>query len=135
MSASFALQVAILAALRSDAGVKAALGDPVRIYDVPPMDIGFPFAVLERADCRPWGGMPVEGDEHTLSIHIWSRYGGAREAKQITAAIRSVLQDAVLSVEGHRLVNLRVTYADHFRGADARTQHGIVRLRAVTEPV
>ena len=44
------------------------------------------------------------------------------------------LIDAPLAPVGHHLANLRFVVADIRREADGRTYHGIVRLRAVTEP-
>ena len=134
MSASFAVQTALISALRGHTEVQAALGSPARVYDMPPGEVTFPFAILERAEARPWGGGPDEGHEHSLSLHVWSRYGGARECKTILAAMQTALHDQPLTLSGHRLVNLRVTYSDCFRAPDGRTHHGVLRLRAVTEP-
>ncbi len=44
------------------------------------------------------------------------------------------LVDAPLELNEHRLANLRFIVADVRREADGRTYHGVVRLRAVTEP-
>ena len=91
MSASFAVQTALITALRGHTEVQAALGSPARVYDMPPAEVTFPFAILERAEARPWGGGPDEGHEHSLSLHVWSRYGGARECKTILAAMQTVM--------------------------------------------
>ena len=74
------------------------------------------------------------GDEHALTLHVWSRQGGHREAHIIAGALLEALVDAPLSHDGHYLANLRFIVADVRREGDGRTYHGIVRLRAVTEP-
>jgi hypothetical protein len=51
------------------------------------------------------------------------------------ALVRLSLHGAALSLDGHRLINLRVTYADLFKAADWRSTYGVLRLRAVTEPL
>ena len=43
MTGAWALQEAIYAALAADAGVKAVLGDPARIYDDAPPEAIFRF--------------------------------------------------------------------------------------------
>jgi dihydroxy-acid dehydratase len=51
------------------------------------------------------------------------------------ALVRLSLHGASLNLDGHRLINLRVTYADLFKAADWRSTFGVLRLRAVTEPL
>jgi hypothetical protein len=53
----------------------------------------------------------------------------------IAGAVLEALSDAPLTLDGHHLANLRFIVADVRREADGRTYHGIVRLRALTEPV
>ena len=133
MSPDLALHKALLDHLRADAGLIALLGDPPRIHDAPPAQPVWPMVVFGRAETRPWGGLDGEGLEHALTLTCLSRFDGAEEAKAVVAALRARLHDAALTLDGWRLVNLRVTYGDVFRAADARTVLGVLRLRAVTE--
>ena len=133
MSPDLALHRALLDHLRADAGLIALLGDPPRIHDAPPAQPVWPMVVFGRAETRPWGGLDGEGLEHALTLTCLSRFDGAEEAKAVVAALRARLHDAALTLDGWRLVNLRVTYGDVFRAADARTILGVLRLRAVTE--
>lgn len=135
MSPDLALQKALLDHLRADAGLRALLGEPARIHDEPPETRLHPFVVLGRAETRPWGGVDGEGLEHALTLTCVSRFDGAEEAKAVVAAMRACLHGADLPLAGHRLVNLRVTYADVFRSPDWRPLYGVVRVRAVTEPI
>ena len=130
-----ALQGAIFARLRGDPALSALLGDPVRVYDEPPADPVYPYLTLARSEAKPWGGTEGEGVEHTLTLSVVSHFGGAEEAKAVSALIRASLHNAALSLEDHRLVNLRVTYADVFRSSEWRSTLGVLRLRAVTEPL
>lgn len=133
MSPDLALHKALLDHLRADPGLAALLGDPPRIHDEPPAQPVWPMVVFGRAETRLWGGVDGEGLEHSLTLTCLSRFEGAEEAKAVVAALRARLHDADLTLDGWRLVNLRVTYGDVFRAADARTLLGVVRLRAVTE--
>ena len=68
-----------------------------------------------------------------VTLHVWSRGSGRKEALEIMGAARVVLHDQTLSLSGHRLVNLRHTFSEVRRDTDGETYHGIVRFRAVTE--
>jgi hypothetical protein len=129
-----ALRAAIRAALAADTPLTSLLGGP-KIYDEPPRDAALPYVTL-GADLVADASTATEpGDEHALTLHVWSRQGGHREAHLIAGAVLDALVDAPLSLAGHRLANLRFVVADVRREADGRTYHGLVRLRAVTEPV
>ena len=130
-----ALQAAVLAHLLADTGLTALLGDPPRIHDQPPAQPVYPYALIGRAEARPWGGLDGEGTEHLLTLTVVSQFEGAEEAKAIVAAIRALLHEADLTLTDHRLVNLRTSFADVFRAADWRSTYGVLRLRAVTEPL
>jgi len=130
-----ALQKAVLAALRGAAALSALLGDPPRVFDEPPAQPGYPYLTLSRAETRPWGGVLGEGVEHALTLTCVSRFGGVEEAKAVMAAVRAVLHGAALTLDDHRLVNLRATFGDTFRASDWRSTFGVLRLRAVTEPL
>lgn len=134
MSPDLALHRALLDHLRADPGLVPLLGDPPRVHDQPPAEPVWPLVLLGRAETRPWGGLDGEGVEHALTLTCLSRFDGAEEAKAIIAAIRARLHGAAPALDGHRLVNLRVTYGDVFRAADARMVQGVLRVRAVTEP-
>jgi len=130
MSAERAFIAAIRAAAMAHADVRALLGDPARVYDEPPADVGFPYVTLGRAESRPSG----EALEHGVTLHVWSRYGGRTEALDVLAALRVALHNAALDVDGRRCVLAFVQFTDVFRSGDGRTTHGVLRLRAITEP-
>lgn len=134
MSGERALAAAVRSAAVANAGVKALLGDPARIYDDPPHDPVFPHVTLGRVESRPADASGVAGTEHGLTLHVWSRHGGRAETLDVIAALRAVTHDAALTLSGYRLVFLFATFADVFRSGDGITTHGVLRLRAMTEP-
>ncbi|MBN8919529.1 MAG: DUF3168 domain-containing protein [Rhizobiales bacterium] len=131
--AAAALRAAIHDALREDAALVAMLGGP-NVYDEVPRGAAFPHVAIGEARFSPLGADGPPGEEHQLTLHVWSRQGGHREAHLVTGAVMQALDDADLPLEDHRLVNLRFALADVRREADGRTYHGLVRFRAVTEP-
>ena len=133
MSASWALQRAIYHRLSSDAGLTRLLGGP-SIYDQPPQETSYPYLALGQSVVRDWSTGTETGEEHILTVHVWSRASGMRETQEIMGALRAALNDAALTVEGHRLINLRHEFSDARADPERDLHHGIVRYRAVTEP-
>jgi hypothetical protein len=132
-TAAVALRAAIHDALIADAPLNAALGGP-KVYDEPPRSAAFPYVTLGEARVSDWSTGSEGGQEHQLTLHAWSRQGGHKEAHVVAGALLQALDDAELTLDEHRLVNLRFTLADIRREADGRTYHALVRFRAVTEP-
>jgi hypothetical protein len=133
MSAALALQEAVFAALAADAGIKALIGDPARLYDDVPRDAAYPYVTIGEAREEDWSTKTEEGSEHRLVFYVWSRYGGRREVKQILSRIRTVLHDASPGVSGYALINLRCEAMEAFRAGDARSYRGVARYRAAME--
>jgi len=133
MNSAVSLRAAIHGALVADTPLAALLGGE-KIYDEPPRDAALPYVTLGEDVVADGSTATEQGDEHALTLHVWSRQGGHREAHLIAGAVLEALGEAPLSLDGHRLANLRFIVADIRREADGRTYHGIVRLRALTEP-
>jgi hypothetical protein len=133
-TASFALQKAMHAALTTNPALLALLGGP-RVHDHVPRGAAFPYVTFAQSTERDWSTGGELGHEHIVTLHVWSRAAGGKEAQEIIGAVRAALHDQPLALTGHRLVNLRQESAEVRRDADGETTHGLVRLRAVTEAV
>lgn len=133
-SAAWALQKAMYAALTANAAVTALLGGP-HIYDDVPRGTDLPYLTFGLSTERDWSTGGEEGDEHIVTLHVWSQAAGRKETHEIIGAVRAALHDQLLTLADHRLVNLRHEFSDARREPDGETYHGIVRLRAVTEPL
>jgi hypothetical protein len=132
MSAERVLIAAIRDTLLADTALQALLSD--RVYDDPPADVVFPYVTLGRVESRPADAASRDALEQVITLHAWSRHGGRAETLDIIAALRGALHNAALTLSGHNLVLLLATFADVFRSGDGRTTHGVLRLRAITEP-
>ncbi len=132
-SAALALQKGIFQALASDAALLALLGG-VHIHDGVPQAAMFPFISIDPSQTRDWSTGTERGEEHLVTLHIWSRYAGRKELYEIADAIRAVLDEAALPLAGQTLINLRHQYSDLSREEDGETYHAALRFRAVTEP-
>jgi hypothetical protein len=133
-SSSWALQQALYAAVTGSAPLAALIGPP-RVYDDIPQGAAFPYLTLGQSTLRDWSTGTDDAEEHTLTLHVWSRAGGRREMHEVMDVLRVALHDQPLALAGHRLVNIRHEISEARRDPDGETYHGIVRFRAVTEPV
>jgi hypothetical protein len=133
-SSAHALQQSIFATLGSEPSIVALLGEP-RIYDQVPQPATYPYVSFGQSLIRDASTSSEASDEHMLTLHIWSRAEGRKETHELIEAVRTALHDKPLALTGHRLVNLRHEFSEARREPDGDTIHGLVRLRAVTEPL
>ena len=131
-SASWALQQAAFAALAASDAVRAVAAE--RIFDAVPYGTAFPYIVIGDDSEGNSDTATEDGSEHVLSVHIWSRAGGHKEIKRAAAAVRQTLDDAALTLDGHKLIDIRFLSADFRRETDGETYRALLRFRAVTEP-
>jgi len=132
MTAAWALQQAVFAALTGSAAVQSAVWG--RIFDAVPETAALPYIVLGEAGERDNATATEAGTSHTLDIHIWSRSGGTREIKQIAGAVRACLDHAALSLSGSALIDLAFVSANYSRQNDGKTYRASLRFTALTEP-
>lgn len=133
-AASWALQRSIYQALAGSAELTSLLGG-TRIYSNPPPAAKLPYITLSQTVNLDWSTGTEDGNEHSLTLHVWSRADSAEQVHEISDVIRSVLHNQLLALEDHYLVNLRHEFAEARIDPDGETMHGIVRYRAVTEPL
>ena len=84
-STGWALQKGIYQALAGSSELGGLLGG-ARIYDDPPQSARYPFITLGESLVRDWSTGTDAGEEHTVSLHIWSAAAGRREHERRLAA-------------------------------------------------
>tara|TARA_R110000772_G_scaffold24692_1_gene64885 strand:+ start:1571 stop:1972 length:402 start_codon:yes stop_codon:yes gene_type:complete len=125
----FALQSSIYTALDVSA-ITTTLS--CGVYDEVIQGNTYPFITLGEETAIDYSTNNLVGAETTINIHIWSRYKGSKETKQIMDKVHDLLHDKSLSVTGVNLINLRFEYSDIMRDPDGVTRHGVMRFRAIT---
>jgi hypothetical protein len=128
-----ALRRAILDTAAADAELRALRGGSLRLYDEPPRGAEPVYALFSDARATDWSTDHDRGHEQNLGIAVWSERGGARTALAVAERLDALLDDAPLLLDGHRLVNLRVTELASERDKDSGLTRVTLRLRAVTE--
>jgi hypothetical protein len=128
-----ALRRAILAAAAADAELKALMGGALRLHDEPPRGSEPVYALFGDVKAQDWSTDFDRGHEQDISIVVWAERGGARTALAAAERFATILDDAPFTLEGHRLINLRVTELASERDNDTQLSRITLRLRAVTE--
>ena len=128
------LQATIVGALSAEPVINRLLGGP-KIFDRVPERASFPYLTLGRTAVVDWSTGTEDGAEHILTLHVWAKGGSKQETYEIMDQVSNKLHDATLPLETHRLVNLQLQFAEARQEPDSPTYHGILRFRAVTEPL
>jgi len=133
-TALLALRDAVLARLGADAALAAS---PLagRIFDAAPRDAAFPHLVVDEATSRDRSGLDTPLAEHRLTLRIFSRKGGRREALTLAGLAETALEAGDLTLAGHRLVLLRRDATEVRLAKDRLTAEASLRLVALTEPL
>jgi hypothetical protein len=135
--ASWNLQVAIYSLLKN-ANPSITGG---RIYDDVPEaaekadapDTEFPYVAVGELDVIPddvdaSNGSRDDGVMETLTLHVWSRYHGQKEVKQIMQQIKNLLHDTKITVTDRSSALAEVTMMRSFIDQDGKTRHGVVTV-------
>lgn len=131
-SASVEFQQAIVALLKADAAVSAAVG--TRVYDGAPADATYPFITIGESTIIDDGATCINGNEETLTLHIWaSDQARVWPCKEIVAAVREALRGAALALTTHACAGIRLEAAQQLRDPDGITAHGVVPVTAWLE--
>lgn len=133
MSAALSLRAAVHRKLTSDSELAGLIG-PERIFDEVPEAMRAPFIVLGDVDSRPAGSDADDGEEHRMTLNVWSRGLGLAEALTTANRVATALDGAALDLEGQRLANLVWLGTDARGTGDGRHRYAALRFRAVTEP-
>lgn len=133
--ASWPLQQAVYSALTGASAVTALLASASAVYNHVPQDSAFPYITFGVDTAADWGTKTEQGQAHTLDVHVWSRYRGTKEARQVLAAVYGVLheQPGALSVSGHTVVEVRYRFSRVVRDPDGLTYHGVAQYQVLTE--
>lgn len=129
----FAVQEAVYGALTSSTALQALIGNPARLYDVVPPAAIFPYATLGDVLIKQFDTKDQYGFDQALVLHVWSRYRGRKELKQIIQTIYDVLHNATLNVSGANVVMCQFQSASTSQENDGLTLHGILRYRIIVQ--
>lgn len=125
-SAAWELQRSIFAKLDGDATLTALV---TGVFNRVPQGQAFPYIKIGHRTIRNWSTFGTLGEEPTITLHIWSRYRGNKEAEDIMSRMDTLLNRATLSVTGQNFVSIEREFSDVLEEQDGVTYHGIQRYR------
>ena len=134
MSAEVAVRAAVIAALRADAELMAALNG---LFDGEPGRASAPYAVVGECVASDWGTKDVDGRELRLTIGLHDAADTPGRLAGMLARIDPAVQAADASGEGWRIVSARLVRS-RLAQAGKREDRGWqalvdYRLRAVAQ--
>lgn len=147
MGASVSIQECLYALLRGDSSLRSLLADDAyegsptmpAVYDhVPqannPEDTArFPYLVIGDDTAAPFDTDDVDGEETTVTIHIWDRRRGRKRAKQVRDAVYNALHGTQLEPSGQHSVLCFFDFSESIPDPDPLSQHVVIRFRIVTQ--
>ncbi len=134
MTATLALQVAMREALLARTQLCRLLGG-AHIFDEVPRGANAPYVAFTGIETRDWSVADQKAHEHFVTLETITNQRGRAAAQAIAAEIEAALDNAALTLEGHKLVNLRVIFSTVSRNVKTENFGVIQRFRAATEPL
>ncbi len=133
-SASLSLQTALFNTLSADAGLTSLLGGQ-HTFDHVPQEQMLPYIVIENILSQDWSTGTEEGEEHFITLNIWSSSSGKKQTYEIADKVKTLLDNNTLSLTDHHLITLQYQNSEFKRDKPSQHYIGQVRFRAITEPV
>ncbi|MGA1801118.1 DUF3168 domain-containing protein [Rhizobium sp. HT1-10] len=92
-----------------------------------------PCVIVSELVTTDYSTATEPGEQHVLTLQVWSDASGQKQVQQIASVVGSLLQDARLPLETVSLVNLQHLDTKTRREAKTRLFSAEMRFRAVTE--
>ena len=134
MSPALSLQQAARSALLARSSLTSLLGG-AHIFDEAPRGANPPYVVFTGIETRDWSVVDQKAHEHFITIEVMTNARSRALAQNITAEIELALDDALLTLTDHKLVNLRHIFSNVTRSISTSNYGALLRFRAATEPL
>ena len=129
---ALALQIAMRDRLLARAPLLVLLGGG-HVFDEVPRGEQEPYVAFAGIETRDWSVQDQKAHEHFITLDVKTRSRSRKLAQDIAGEIEAALDGAALTLVGHVLINLRLTF---WTVAKANENFGaVVKFRAATEPL
>jgi hypothetical protein len=99
------------------------------VHDAVPQSSSFPYVTIGEDTATDWSSKTTNGQETTVTLHVWSRYNGYAEAKQIGGEVIELMTVTPLVMTGFKADTAKLDMQEYFVDSDGVTRHGIIRFR------
>lgn len=108
--------------------LEGSLSEPV--YDRVPQDAVYPFVTVGDDDVTTdFSTDDSSGSDTDFNVHVWSRYQGSAEIRDMMDEIASSLDRYDFSIEN--FISIDVVQMRILRDPDGKTRHGVITFRAL----
>jgi len=123
----FSLQQSIYTILTADSTLNGLI---TGIFDHVPQGTEYPFVTLGESAIRDFSNVEKQGTEAMLTLRIFSREAGRKEAAIIMERIVSLLHNVNHTVEGQSLVSIQYQSSNIMLEDDGATYRGTLIFKA-----
>ena len=121
------LQQALFQCLKADTALAAKVKG---IFDEVPPNQAFPYVTLGEDTVVDWSTKTNDGEEITHTLHVWSKYAGKKETKEILSLVLEAVTRQPLALAGGFSIDFSaLDFMEVFIDEDGITKHGVLRLR------
>ena len=128
------LHKTVFKTLHQNGNLVTLLGGP-NIFDRLPDRKKPPYIVVGDIATTDWSTATEAGEALSFTIHTWSRKADRQQSYTMVELIKTALNGDVVNLTDHNLVNLRCVFSEIARDVSNGFLHGLIRFRAVTEPL
>ena len=131
-SSALALQTAMRERLLAHAPLLALLGGG-HVFDEVPRGEQEPYVAFAGIETRDWSVQGQKAHEHFVTLDVKTKSRSRKQAQEIVSEIETALDDVGLTLAGHALINLRLTFWTVAKSNE--TFSAVVKFRAATEEI
>lgn len=130
---------AIYTTLSGDATLTGLLGGNTgRVFNGVPPGQAAPYIDIGETTANNYHTSSGDAQEHTLTVHCWTEQAvhgqSARlQVTKIMARVRDLLHYQTIALSAGNMPSLWCEFAETMADPDGKSQHGVLRFRAVTE--
>ena len=97
-----------------------------------------PFVVIGETTANNYHTSSGDAQEHTVTVHCWTEQPVAGQSARlqvakIMARVRDLLHYQNIALSAGNMPSLWCEFAETIADPDGKSQHGVLRFRAVTE--
>lgn len=107
----------------------ALSGAGITVFDQVSENQAFPYVTIGESSLLDDSDKTAHADEHTETIHAWSRAGGFKECKDLITDSVEALSAIDGITDGYQIRYLDTDQILTMRDPDGITRHGVIRTR------
>lgn len=96
------------------------------------LKVDFPKIIMGSSKVYAWQSMSFDGQEHELTLNIWSREGGTEEIINISGQLMELIHNAEFNMDGHVLIDFQFSSSETRYIESSEKYHCKMTFKAIT---